>query len=138
MASQGSRVLAVELNPQGNLSVALGGDLQELESTRCASHSMMLDARGEASAYHMRARPGLDLIPSCLDHDANKQFIDSNSSCWYCARNFGSKGIAKSSSQLIVNSHAGVTISTPRSFSISRLQLIWMAISRLTITTLSL
>jgi chromosome partitioning protein len=70
MASQGSRVLAVDLDPQGNLSVALGGDLQELESTRCTSHRMMLDARGETSTYLMRARPRLDLIPSCLDHDA--------------------------------------------------------------------
>ncbi len=34
LASQGSRVLAVDLDPQGNLSVALGADLKELESTR--------------------------------------------------------------------------------------------------------
>jgi chromosome partitioning protein len=70
LAKQGSRVLAVDLDPQGNLSVALGADLQELESTRCTSHRMMLDQRGELAAYLMRARPRLDLIPSCLDHDA--------------------------------------------------------------------
>ena len=70
MASQGSRVLAVDLDPQGNLSVALGADLQELESTRCTSHRMMIDARGDIAAYLMRARPKLDLIPACLDHDA--------------------------------------------------------------------
>lgn len=70
LASQGSRVLAVDLDPQGNLSVALGADLQELESTRCTSHRMMLDARGDSAAYMMRARPRLDLIPACLDHDA--------------------------------------------------------------------
>ncbi len=70
LAQQGSRVLAVDLDPQGNLSVALGADLQELESTRCTSHRMMIDARGDVSAYLMRARPRLDLIPSCLDHDA--------------------------------------------------------------------
>lgn len=70
MATQGSRVLAVDLDPQGNLSVALGADLQELESTRCTSHRMMIDSRGDAPAYVMRARPKLDLIPSCLDHDA--------------------------------------------------------------------
>jgi cellulose biosynthesis protein BcsQ len=36
-------VLAVDLDPQGNLSVALGADLQELEATRLTSHRMMLD-----------------------------------------------------------------------------------------------
>jgi chromosome partitioning protein len=70
LASQGSRVLAVDLDPQGNLSVALGADLQELESTRCTSHRMMLDQRGDLAAYLTRARPRLDLIPACLDHDA--------------------------------------------------------------------
>lgn len=70
LANQGSRVLAVDLDPQGNLSVALGADLQELESTRCTSHRMMLDTRGDIAAYLMRARPWLDLIPACLDHDA--------------------------------------------------------------------
>lgn len=64
LASQGSRVLAVDLDPQGNLSVACGADLQELESTRCTSHRMMLDARGDIAAYRMRARPLLDLIGS--------------------------------------------------------------------------
>jgi chromosome partitioning protein len=70
MATQGARVLAVDLDPQGNLSVALGADLQELESTRCTSHRMMIDSRGDVAAYLMRARPKLDLVPACLDHDA--------------------------------------------------------------------
>jgi chromosome partitioning protein len=70
LAKQGSRVLAVDLDPQGNLSVALGADLQELESTRCTAHRMMLDPKGDIAAYLTRARPRLDLIPSCLDHDA--------------------------------------------------------------------
>lgn len=70
LAKQGSRVLAVDLDPQGNLSVALGADLQELESTRCTSHRMMIDSKGDIAAYLTRARPRLDLIPSCLDHDA--------------------------------------------------------------------
>jgi cellulose biosynthesis protein BcsQ len=55
LAKQGSRVLAVDLDPQGNLSVALGADLQELESTRCASHRMMIDSKGKVAAYLMRA-----------------------------------------------------------------------------------
>lgn len=70
LASQGSRVLAVDLDPQGNLSVALGADLQELESTRCTSHRLMLDQRGDVAAYLLRVRPRLGLIPACLDHDA--------------------------------------------------------------------
>jgi chromosome partitioning protein len=70
LAKQGSRVLAVDLDPQGNLSVALGADLQELESTRCTAHRMMLDPKGDIAAYLTRAKPRLDLIPSCLDHDA--------------------------------------------------------------------
>jgi chromosome partitioning protein len=31
---------------------------------------MMLDQRGDLAAYLTRARPRLDLIPACLDHDA--------------------------------------------------------------------
>lgn len=70
LAGQGARVLMVDLDPQGNLTVALGADLEELESTRATSHRLMLDPRGEVASYLYRARPKLDLIPSCLDHDA--------------------------------------------------------------------
>ena len=42
MACQGLRVLAVDLDPQGNLSVAFGADLQELESPRCTSRRMIV------------------------------------------------------------------------------------------------
>lgn len=70
LAIQGSRVLLVDLDPQGNLSVALGIDLQELESTRTTALRMMIDQRGDVAAYLVRARPRLHLIPSCLDHDA--------------------------------------------------------------------
>lgn len=70
LASQGARVLMVDLDPQGNLSVALGADLEELESTRSTSHRLMLDPRGDVAAYVTRPRPRLHLIPACLDHDA--------------------------------------------------------------------
>lgn len=70
LAAQGARVLAVDLDPQGNLSVALGVDLQELEATRLTAHRMMLDTRADLAPYLVRARPKLDLIPACLDHDA--------------------------------------------------------------------
>lgn len=70
LAAQGSRVLAVDLDPQGNLSVALGANLQELEANRATSHRLMIDPRGDVPSYVMRARPRVDLIPACLDFDA--------------------------------------------------------------------
>lgn len=42
LAHQGTRVLACDLDPQGNLSLALGANLQELEETRRTSHRLML------------------------------------------------------------------------------------------------
>lgn len=70
LASQGARVLTVDLDPQGNLSSAFDVDLQELEQTRLTSHRLMLDRNGDPSAYLIHTRPKLDLIPACLDHDA--------------------------------------------------------------------
>jgi chromosome partitioning protein len=70
LASQGARVLTVDLDPQGNLSSALGVDLQEIEQSRLTSHRLMLDRSGDAAAYLIHTRPKLDLIPACLDHDA--------------------------------------------------------------------
>jgi chromosome partitioning protein len=70
LASQGARVLAVDLDPQGNLSSALGVDLQELEQSRLTSHRLMLDRAGDPTAYLIHVRPKLDLVPACLDHDA--------------------------------------------------------------------
>jgi chromosome partitioning protein len=70
MASQGARVLAIDLDPQGNLSVGLGVNLQELEATKRTSHRLMLDKVGDFAAYLVRVRSKLDLIPACLDHEA--------------------------------------------------------------------
>lgn len=70
LASQGARVLVADLDPQGNLSSAFDVDLQELEQTRMTTHRLMLDRSGDPSAYLIHARPKLDLIPACLDHDA--------------------------------------------------------------------
>lgn len=70
LANTGSRVLAVDLDPQGNLSAALGADLQGLEETRRTSHRLMLDERGDFSSYAHKSRPRLDVIPACLDADA--------------------------------------------------------------------
>ena len=72
LASENARVLAVDLDPQGNLSDALGCDLRKLEATRATTHRLMLDREGDYTSYLHRARPNLDLIPTCLDYDANK------------------------------------------------------------------
>ena len=42
-ASKGKRVLAVDLDLQGNLSAALGADLEELEQSRRTVHRMLLN-----------------------------------------------------------------------------------------------
>ena len=70
LANTGSRVLAVDLDPQGNLSASLGIDLEELEDSRHTSHRLMLDERGDFSTYTASVRPRLDVLPSCLDDDA--------------------------------------------------------------------
>lgn len=70
LSTVGSRVLAVDLDPQGNLSAALGADLEEIEESRHTSHRLMLDERGDFSDYLFPSRPRLSLLPACLDADA--------------------------------------------------------------------
>lgn len=70
LANTGSRVLAVDLDPQGNLSASLGVDLAELEDNHKTSHRLMLDERGDFSTYALNVRPRMDIIPACLDADA--------------------------------------------------------------------
>lgn len=70
LASSGSRVLAVDLDPQGNLSAAFGVDLEELEETRRTSLRLMLDEKGDYSEYTMQVRPRVQIIPCCLDDEA--------------------------------------------------------------------
>ncbi len=59
LANTGSRVLAIDLDPQGNLSASLGIDLEELEDSRHTSHRLMLDERGDFSTYTTNVRPRL-------------------------------------------------------------------------------
>jgi chromosome partitioning protein len=70
LASTGSRVLAIDLDPQGNLSAACGVDLEELEETRHTSLRLMLDDHGDYSEYATTVRPRMSLIPCCLDDEA--------------------------------------------------------------------
>lgn len=70
LSNTGSNVLAVDLDPQGNLSAALGTDLQELEESHRTAHRLMLDERGDYSQYLSDSRPRLHLLPACLDADA--------------------------------------------------------------------
>lgn len=70
LATTGSRVLAVDLDPQGNLSAALGADLADLEDSHRTSHRLMLDERGDFSDYLLQSRPRLSLLPACIDADA--------------------------------------------------------------------
>lgn len=69
-AKSGSRVLAVDLDPQGNLSASFGVDLAEIEESHLTSHRLMLDERGDFSTYLRNVRPRLDVVPACLDADA--------------------------------------------------------------------
>jgi chromosome partitioning protein len=69
-ALTGANVLAIDLDPQGNLSASLGVDLQQIEDSRLTSHRLMLDEADDFSDYRKRVRPRLDVIPSCIDADA--------------------------------------------------------------------
>jgi len=70
LAHSGARVLAVDLDFQGNLSAALGASPVDLETNHLTSHRLLLAERADFSAYIFPARPRLALIPSCLDAEA--------------------------------------------------------------------
>lgn len=67
LASKGARVLAVDLDFQGNLSDSLGCELRELEVSRLTVHRLMLDPHADYSGYTQTMRPRLDLLPASLD-----------------------------------------------------------------------
>jgi chromosome partitioning protein len=72
LAMSGKRTLAIDLDFQGNLSASLGVDLEDLEERRKTAHRMMLDEKGDYSNYLVNVRPRLELLPACLDSDAEK------------------------------------------------------------------
>jgi chromosome partitioning protein len=70
LAAKGARVLAVDLDFQGNLSDSMGCDLRELVSSRRTVHRLMLDPQADYSQFSEQVRPRLDLLPAALDMDA--------------------------------------------------------------------
>lgn len=78
LALSGSKVLAVDLDSQGNFSASVGIDLTELEETRLTAHRLMLDEKGDFSSYIVNVRPRLDVLPACLDNDAESLIDGQN------------------------------------------------------------
>ena len=67
-ARAGYRTLAVDLDQQGNLSAALGIDLNSLSLT---THRMLIDEEAEIEKYLVEVRPRLKLLPNTIDIDAD-------------------------------------------------------------------
>src|SRR5215218_927345 len=58
------KVLAIDLDPQGNLAVGLGIDPRELKKT---SFRLLMDDTPEIEDYVINIKPKLDLIPNSLE-----------------------------------------------------------------------
>jgi chromosome partitioning protein len=58
------KVLAIDLDPQGNLAVGLGVDPRELKKT---SFRLLMDDAPEIEDYIINIKPKLDLIPNSLE-----------------------------------------------------------------------
>lgn len=77
LAAKGYQVLAIDLDQQGNLSAALGADLNALDDKgnglfRKTSYRLLLDESGDFSSYLIEeCRPRLDLIPAVPDDEAD-------------------------------------------------------------------
>jgi chromosome partitioning protein len=71
LAAKGARVLAIDLDLQGNLSASLGADLDELEGSRLTVHRLMLEPKDDYSQYIIHSRPRLDLLPASLDAEVS-------------------------------------------------------------------
>ena len=63
-ARAGYRTLAVDLDQQGNLSAALGTDLNNLSLT---THRMLIDEEAEIEKFMVEVRPRLKLLPNTID-----------------------------------------------------------------------
>jgi chromosome partitioning protein len=67
-ARAGYRTLAVDLDQQGNLSAALGTDLNNLNLT---THRLLVDDDGAIERFLVEVRPRLKLLPNTIDIDAD-------------------------------------------------------------------
>jgi chromosome partitioning protein len=67
-ARQGYRTLAIDLDQQGNLSAALGVDLNSL---RLTTHRLLIDEKAELGEFLVDVRPNLRLLPNTIDIDAD-------------------------------------------------------------------
>jgi len=67
-ARAGYRTLAVDLDQQGNLSAALGADLNKLNLT---AHRLLIDDQAEINAFLLEPRPRLKLLPNTIDVEAD-------------------------------------------------------------------
>ncbi|MFN8009446.1 MAG: ParA family protein [Terriglobia bacterium] len=67
-ARAGYRTLAVDLDQQGNLSAALGTDLNNLSLT---THRLLVEEQAEIEKFLIEVRPRLKLLPNTIDIDAD-------------------------------------------------------------------
>ncbi len=63
-ARAGHRTLAIDLDQQGNLSAALGVDLNDLKLT---AHRLLIDDQADISPFLIEPRPRLKLLPNTID-----------------------------------------------------------------------
>jgi chromosome partitioning protein len=63
-ARKGYRTLAIDLDQQGNLSGALGVDLNKLKLT---THRLLIDEQADISLFLIESRPRLKLLPNTID-----------------------------------------------------------------------
>src|SRR6188474_1062811 len=67
-ARAGHRTLAVDLDQQGNLSAALGADLNQLKLT---THRLLIDDEAEIGSFLLEPRLRLRLLPNTIDVEAD-------------------------------------------------------------------
>src|SRR6185369_5236844 len=67
-ARAGYQTLAIDLDQQGNLSAALGTDLNNLSLT---THRMLVEEGAQIEKFLVEVRPRLKLIPNTIDIDAD-------------------------------------------------------------------
>ena len=67
-ARAGYRSLAVDLDQQGNLSAALGVDLNQLKLT---AHRLLIDEQAEIKSFLLEPRCRLKLLPNTIDVEAD-------------------------------------------------------------------